>query len=78
MTKWEYIRARVDFGDLQQLNNLGSTGWEVCASVTSGSNSFDAWVLLKRPLEEQARSLDEIRRSLNHELALAGYLEPEA
>jgi hypothetical protein len=48
--RYEYIRILVDFGDLEQLNNLGSVGWHVVATAPHDSDRFQTWVLLERPL----------------------------
>jgi hypothetical protein len=43
MTRYEYIRISLDFGDLSQLNSLSSYGWRVAAYAPG-------YALLERPL----------------------------
>lgn len=51
-TRYEYIRLRLDFGDLEELNRLGGEGWRVVAVVPS-SDHF--WALLEREHNVTAR-----------------------
>ena len=54
MKRFEYIRLYFDPGDLEQLNGLGSAGWEV-VSVTDRTvdhhENGDLLALLKRAHE---------------------------
>jgi hypothetical protein len=47
MKGYEYIRLEFDFGDLAELNRLGSAGWKVVAVVPS-QHDFKYWALLER------------------------------
>jgi hypothetical protein len=47
MKKFEYIRIEIDWNDLDQLNQLGSIGFEV---VTSSQKEEGAWLLLCRDI----------------------------
>lgn len=48
-THYEYIRLKVDFGDLEELNRFGSVGWRV-VHVQPLSGGTNNWVLLERAL----------------------------
>jgi hypothetical protein len=51
--KYEYIRIKLDFGDLSELNRYSNDGWQVVTVVTSdpvpGFSLFH-WALLERPI----------------------------
>ena len=49
MSAYEYIRTKLDWGDLEELNRLGSVGWRVASVVLDRDI---CWVLLERPLRE--------------------------
>jgi hypothetical protein len=59
MKSYEYTQLEFDFGDLAELNRLGSEGWKVVAVVQShrsvllGKQSLLHWALLERDTEEQ-------------------------
>jgi len=42
---YEYIRTTLDWGDLSELNRLGSVGWSVVTVIFDGQEN---WVLLER------------------------------
>ena len=49
ITRYEYMRLTLDFGDLSDLNSLSSEGWKVVAVVPDPHDEFQYYVLLERP-----------------------------
>lgn len=45
---YEYIRLEMDWGDLSELNQLGSAGWRVVAVQPNWKDHNSSWVLLER------------------------------
>jgi hypothetical protein len=44
---YEYIRLKLDMGDLSELNRFSQDGWHVAGIVADGAFSY--WALLERP-----------------------------
>lgn len=54
MAGYEYIRLRFDWGDLKELNGLGSVGWHVVSVTKYGENfPYGMVALLERALSTQ-------------------------
>lgn len=54
MAGYEYIRLRFDWGDLKELNSLGSVGWHVVGVSEYGGNApYEMVALLERALSAQ-------------------------
>ena len=47
MRAYEYIRLKLDLGDLSELNRYSHQGWHVTAVVADAAFSY--WALLERP-----------------------------
>jgi len=58
MSRYEYIRLRLDFGDLSELNRYSGDGWRVVATVPMDSHNSSAcdridaatWLLMEREI----------------------------
>lgn len=53
--KYEYIRLSFDFGDLAELNGLGSAGWRVVAVEKDAMGAHRHFALLERPLPTEKK-----------------------
>lgn len=50
---YQYIRISFDFGDLHQMNALGSAGWRAIAVERDNRHSY--WGLMERQVPETDR-----------------------
>lgn len=50
--KYEYIRLKFDFGDLEEMNRLSTSGWRVISVTPDQDRARVNWALLERPLHE--------------------------
>ena len=56
MKTYEYIRLYFDFGDLKDLNALGSAGWRVVTVSQDPADRFGNIALLEREVEHTVKA----------------------
>ena len=61
--KWEYtvIYISRERSHVEELNTLGTQGWEVCAAFSEGTGDRSGKVILRRPKAESTTTTSQVR-----------------